>query len=200
MTPEEFFKKTGKRPRRLRKIAIEEISAVDSPATGVQFLICKSKEGATMEKELVDFLGEDFDLEKALGADAKKAVADALGLLTKYKDDFPPDVLGAIKTLTAAIAAEAYGSPKDKAPTKPGEGDYGYPAKKSGDKWPGLRALAMTGGPLYLAKAADIDDDDPDAGDHQMLVRPPLRAMKKSLDVGDDGSDEPVDKWPSLSW
>jgi hypothetical protein len=198
MSPQEFFKKTGKRPRRLQKISVEEISAVDSPATGEPFLICKSKEGATMEKELVDFLGEDFDLEKALGADPKKAVADALTILSKYKGDFPDDVLKAIQTLAAAIGAEAYGSPKDKAPTKPGEGDYGYPAKKSGDKWPGLRALAMTGGPLYLAKA-----DDPDAGD-QMLVRPPLRhGISKSLPVGgDDGddADEPVDKWPSFSW
>ncbi len=109
--------------RKLKDLDIEEISLVDAGAVRKTFYIKKQRRSLMDLIEILkDMLGPDTELSddevkkaKELTEDAAKAIAGALKILNKYKDDMPDDVLGAIKTLAK------YAS-------------YGYPAKKSADE------------------------------------------------------------------
>jgi len=108
--------------RKLKDLDIEEISLVDAGAVRKTFYIKKQRRSLMdLIDILKDMLGPDTELSddevkkaKELTEDAAKAIAGALKILNKYKDDMPDDVLAAIKTLAK------YAS-------------YGYPAKKSAD-------------------------------------------------------------------
>ncbi|NVM21425.1 MAG: hypothetical protein HWN68_06560 [Desulfobacterales bacterium] len=106
-------------PRRLKDLEVEEISLVDSAATRKQFYIVKRRNQQMEEfvELLKSFLGEDEitdeDIEKAnkVPEAALKAIKGAVNILNKYKADFPPEILNALKTLTKYAA-------------------YGYPSKR----------------------------------------------------------------------
>jgi acyl-CoA-binding protein len=95
-----------KKARKLKDIDVEEISLVDSAATFKKFFITKHRR-ISMKKflELLkSFFGDELkeeDITKAEGIeeDAQKAIGDALTIFEEYKDDFTPDVLGAIMTV-----------------------------------------------------------------------------------------------------
>jgi hypothetical protein len=95
-----------KKARKLKDIDVEEISLVDSAATFKKFFITKRRR-TSMKKflELLkSFFGDELkeeDITKAEGIeeDAQKTIGDALTIFDEYKDDFTPDVLGAIMTV-----------------------------------------------------------------------------------------------------
>lgn len=105
-------------PRKLEDILVDELSICEAAANKKKFFIQKQeKKMEELIEILKSFMGED-ELEEEDIAKAKempdaamKAIKGALNILNKYKDDFPSDILTAIKTLTK------YAS-------------YGYPAKK----------------------------------------------------------------------
>lgn len=116
--------------RVIEKLDIEKISLVKNPATGITFTVFKSMDGNgngevsdELKSEIEKFFSGDEGtalLKSAaeLDAEAQKALQKALELLNKYKEDFPGDVLAAIKALAKYAPAAA--------------ADYGkYPAKKS---------------------------------------------------------------------
>jgi len=224
MTPEEYFKKTGKRARRLQSISVNEVSVVDMPATGERFLVLKSKRGGnTMGDELKasieKILGEGFDVAK-ISADATKALEEACTLLEKYLDDMPDDVAGAIRKLVALSAGAIDGEPKP----KPREGEYPEEKNEDGrlvflersaDKWPSITARAnetAEGNPTAIIMRPAIRKSETDESvipedDDQVpfLVQRRGRGLKKSIDsqnddnIGDDGAGkEAEDLWPSL--
>ncbi len=219
MTPEEYFKKTGKRARALQSIDVNEISVVDSPAVpAARFLVVKSKRGGAdmgddLKTLIEKFLGENFDLAK-LSEDAAKAIEEAVELLQKYVDDMPDDVADAVRKLAALAAGSLE---EDGKPKKPG---YGYPPVEKGqlaallkqvldgpgDRWPSVACLASptpdgsaTG--LVLRPAVRKSEDDDEGSTIAELAHRQRRGMKKSLDGQgeyDQGRDEPEDLWPSL--
>lgn len=106
-------------PRPLKDIDVDEISLVDAGAVRKKFYIKKRRSLMDLIELLKDFLGEDTELtdeeiEKAgkLSEEAAKAISSAVSALNKFKDDFPPEILSALKTLTKFAS-------------------YGYPAKKA---------------------------------------------------------------------
>lgn len=118
-------------PQILRDVDVSEISLVDSGANKKKrFYIIKRRilMNEEIKKLFTDLFEEDEleeinadleilksgDIEKAekIATDAVKAIKDSLDTLNDYKEDMPPDVLTAFKTLTK------YAS-------------YGYPIKKS---------------------------------------------------------------------
>lgn len=123
-------------PRKIEEIEIDEISLVDQPANRKPFYIIKRQQ--TMDeliKVLKSVLGvkdlteEQIEKLKAMGADASKAVKDALSLLDTYKGDFPDDLLGAVKTLATYAS---YGHPAKAA--KADEAGLAEELKKVGAK------------------------------------------------------------------
>jgi hypothetical protein len=104
-------------PRKLSDIEVDEVSLVDAAANRKKFAIIKRRH--QMEEELITLIKamvdgvKDEDLEKAkqIPEEASKALKGALTILNKYKGDFPPDVLDAIKTLTK-YASYGYGYPQ----------------------------------------------------------------------------------------
>jgi hypothetical protein len=103
-------------PRKLLDIEVEEVSIVDHAANRSKFAIIKRRKAMEEElKQLIKTLNgdevTDVDLEKAgkMPEEAAKAIKGALAILSKYKDDFPADVLGAIKVLTKY---SSYGYPQ----------------------------------------------------------------------------------------
>lgn len=108
-------------PRKLIDIDTDEISLVDKAANRKKFAFKKEN---SMDPELIalfksigmeDPTEQEIAKAKELSAEATKAIKGALNILSKYKDDMPPDVLTAIKTLTK------YAS-------------YGYPEKKESEE------------------------------------------------------------------
>lgn len=110
--------------RKLKEIDPDEISLVDQAANLTKFYITKRR--TSMNDELIELLKQfvpddeeltEDDISKAeeMSDEAKKALTGALNILNKYKGDFPPAVLDAIKTLTKFAS---YGK---------------YPAKKSAE-------------------------------------------------------------------
>jgi len=112
---------------KLKDIEIDEISLVDFPANRKKFLIIKNEKnthkslamqgdfGITnlrknkmkeLRKLFEDYFGDDFkkeEFEKFEKAEIKtediKILKDALGLVNKYKDDFPDDLKSAVGVL-----------------------------------------------------------------------------------------------------
>jgi len=101
--------------RKIIDIDVEEVSIVDAAANKSRFAIIKRREMMEEFVKLVKSLvGDELteeELEKVskqeLPADQLKAVSSALSTLSKYKADFPADILGAIKTLAKYTAAPA---------------------------------------------------------------------------------------------
>ena len=108
-----------KRPRRRRKlveIRPDEVSLVDFPANLRPFFVIKSEKGNYMDVELeklaASFAGSDEATErirKALSENSAAAVKEALGVLSSYREDFPPSVNEAIATLATAAGGEISG-------------------------------------------------------------------------------------------
>jgi len=94
-----------KKARKLKDIDVEEISLVDSAATFKKFFITKRRNEMKKFKEiLAKFFGDKLEEEaitkaEGIDEDAQKAIGDALNIFEEYKDDFTPDVLGAIMTV-----------------------------------------------------------------------------------------------------
>jgi hypothetical protein len=107
-------------PRKLFDIDVDEISLVDRTANRKKFAIIKRRinvdEYIALLKSLMgdELKPEDIAKAKEIPEDALKAIKGALNTLSKFKDDYPQDILAAIKALTK------YAS-------------YGYPEQKSED-------------------------------------------------------------------
>jgi hypothetical protein len=98
--------------RKLTGIEVEEISLVDAAANRKKFSIIKRKH--TMDKliEILKSIGLELtaeELEKAgaMSEEAQKALKMAVGLLGKYADEMPKDVLAAIQTLARGATTAA---------------------------------------------------------------------------------------------
>jgi len=119
---------------KLKDIEIDEISLVDFPANRKKFLIIKNEKnthkslamqgdfGITnlrknkmkeLRKLFEDYFGDDFkkeEFEKFEKAEIKtediKILKDALGLVNKYKDDFPDDLKSAVGVLAKSSIPE----------------------------------------------------------------------------------------------
>jgi len=104
-----------KKARKLKDIDVEEISLVDSAATRKKFFIIKRSKNMKKFKEiLAKFFGDEIkeeDIKKAEGIeeDAQKALGDALETIDEYRDDYTPDVHGAILKIAKAAV-----TPKEK--------------------------------------------------------------------------------------
>ncbi|MBA7652210.1 hypothetical protein ES703_60040 [subsurface metagenome] len=92
-------KRKKRRGRRLQNIDVDEISLVDFPATRHKFMILKSTEVTNTMEELEKLLNE-------LNPEGYKPIL-------KYKDDFPDDLLEAIKIL-GKYASYGYAGPEGK--------------------------------------------------------------------------------------
>jgi hypothetical protein len=219
MTPEEYFRKTGKRARRLRAIVVNEISAVDMPATGERFLVLKSKRGGEIVndklKNLVkEFLG-DFDIEKALGEDAAAAVAKSLEILNRYREDFPDDVLKACQILAAAIGKDVESDSGELKPlySDAPKSDDRIVFKRSADKWPSMVARvgenSISGnamGGVVLRPASFLKSENEEEANDESVPFVRGRGLRKSVLASDQvdfdseaGGPDPEDLWPSLS-
>jgi hypothetical protein len=102
--------------RKLTDIEVEEISLVDAAANRKKFAIIKRKH--TMDKliELLKSIGLELtaeELEKAgaMSEEAQKAIRMAVGLLAKYKDEMPADVLAAVQTLARGATTAPAAAP-----------------------------------------------------------------------------------------
>lgn len=89
-----------------------------------------------VEGMIEEFCGEDNrKIEKKISEEGLNAIKEAIESLNKYKEDFPDDLLSAVKTLTK------YAS-------------YGYGAgaiKKGGTKWPSTLDVLFSG--KYMQKS-----------------------------------------------
>lgn len=99
-------------PRKILDIEIDEISVVDRAANRKNFFI--KKQGATpmdqLLKALNEFLGADVIKEEELAKlplseEQAKEIQAAVAVLSKYKADFPDDVLAAVQSLTKSAFA-----------------------------------------------------------------------------------------------
>ena len=109
--------------RHLRDIDIEEISLVSKAATRKKFYIVKNQGGVnTMEEleKLINELNPDGNEIEVLRKAKDKLPKEMLDELTKaykpilkYKDDFPDDLLEAIKIL-GKYASYGYAGPEGK--------------------------------------------------------------------------------------
>jgi hypothetical protein len=222
MTEEERLRRKG--ARELVDVEIDEISIVDNGANRKKFYIVKREGTMDLKKALEEFL-EGFDVEKALSEDAIAAITKSLEILSRYKSDFPDDVLSACQILAAAIGKDVDTEGGNGGKPKLTPQGYGYSREKdgesrpvsmgksAGDRWPSIagRASATSQGfatglvlrpALQKSEGAEEDGEDDDPA--PFLVQ--RRAMKKSIDsqVDDDNiagaaDDGPVDLWPSLS-
>jgi len=110
-------KRKKHRGRTLRDIDVDEISLVDFPATRHKFMIIKSAEVTNTMRELEELLnefnpdGNEIELlRKAKDKLPKEMVNDlvkAYKAILKYKEDFPDDLLEAVKVL-GKYASYAY--------------------------------------------------------------------------------------------
>ncbi len=116
-------KRKKRRGRRLQNIDVDEISLVDFAATGKKFMIIKSAEVINTMEELEKLLNElnpeGYEVEILRKAKDKlpKEMLDELTKaykpILKYKDDFPDDLLEAIKIL-GKYASYGYAGPEGK--------------------------------------------------------------------------------------
>jgi len=114
-------KKKKRRGRRLQNIDVNEISLVDSAATGKKFMIIKSAEVTNTMRELEELLnefnpeGNEIEILRKAKDKLPKEMLDELTktykVLVKYKDDFPDDLTEAIKILGKYAS---YGYPESK--------------------------------------------------------------------------------------
>jgi hypothetical protein len=88
-----------------------------------------------VQRMIEEFCGEDNQIiEKKISEEGLNAIKEAIGDLNKYKEDFPDDLLAAVKTL-AKYASYGYGAGA---------------VKKGGTKWPS--ALDVLFGGLDIEK------------------------------------------------
>jgi hypothetical protein len=103
--------------RKLIDLEVEEVSLVDAAANRTKFAIIKRRvimdELTALLKALLGEEVTDAELAKAkeLPEDAMKAIKGALNILNKYKDEFPAEILSAIKSLAKF---SSYGYPEKK--------------------------------------------------------------------------------------
>lgn len=116
------LKKKKRRGRRLRDIDVDEISLVDFAATGRKFMIIKSDQEVLetmeeLEQLLNDFNPEGYEVEvlrKAKDKLPKEMVNEltkAYKAILKYREDFPDDLLEAVKML-GKYASYGYAEPE----------------------------------------------------------------------------------------
>jgi len=126
--------KKKRRGRRLQNIDVDEISLVDSAATGKKFMIIKSAEVTNTMEELEQLInefnpeGNEIEILRKAKDKLPKEMVDELTkaykAIVKYREDFPDDLAEAIKVLGK------YAS-------------YGYPGAKGIKKsasWPSVTA------------------------------------------------------------
>ena len=187
-----FGEDARRKSRKLIDLEVEEISLVDRAATGERFAIIKRALPEELPQEIDDFL-EGQELEKDEAA-AQEAVAAAIKALKVFEEDFPDDVLAAIKTLSKWAVAGAY-------PEAPADSDYGKSKKgrlAKGGLWPSL-GISMIG--LQRDRDRDVARDDDGLPEHV----PERRGVSKGLkgQEGDDdktkAKDDVAGFWPSLS-
>jgi hypothetical protein len=109
--------------RRLRDIEIEEISLVSKAATRKKFYIVKSQGGVNTMEQLEKLLnelnpeGNEIEVLRKAKDKLPKEMLDELTKaykpILKYKDDFPDDLLEAIKIL-GKYASYGYAGPEGK--------------------------------------------------------------------------------------
>lgn len=118
---EDVKKKKKRRGRQLRNIEVDEISFVDFAATGRSFMIIKSAEVSNIMEELEQLLNE-FNpegyevgvLRKAkdkLPREMVNELTKAYKAILKYREDFPDDLLEAVKML-GKYASYGYAEPE----------------------------------------------------------------------------------------
>jgi len=182
-----FGEDARRKSRKLIDLEVEEISLVDRAATGGRFAIIKRALPEELPQEIDDFL-EGQELEKDELA-AQEAVAAAIKALKEFEEDFPSDVLAAIKTLSKWSVAATY-------PEAPADSDYGKSkkglAKGGGSLWPSL-GISMPG--LQRARV-DVARDDDGLPEHVPERRGVSKQAKGQGDLQDDGENENL--WPSL--
>ena len=134
---------------------------------------------------------------EALDEKAKKEIAEALKLLNEYKDVYPDDVLGALKTLAKLIGSQEYGY---KYPTKPSK-----KTKKAGPRWPSLIGFDIEKGSAdelvtrLIETAMGLAEKNILLTDIVKTLKAyHSRGVKKSIDAQDDEDDIGKVKWPSL--
>ena len=194
-----------KRPRKVADLEIDEISLVDFPASRKRFAITKAADIPELGDLIQTFCGDD-EIEKETPDAA--ALKEAVSFLEKYKLDFPPEVLSAIRTLARSagvIAADSTAAPGDGG--YPGASHVRLPGFKKGDeKWSSF-SLSQIGVqiPLRITKRWDAEAEeleaavDPDEPIPEELGPPP-KGVRKSLngqDVDDD-QEESKELWPSV--
>lgn len=96
-----------KKAQKIKDIDVTAIALVDHAATFRKFFITKARRKSMKKflEILKSFFGEDLkeeEIAKAQGIeeDAQTELGDAITVLTDYRDDFPPDVLTALVTVT----------------------------------------------------------------------------------------------------
>ena len=109
--------------RRLRDIEIEEISLVSKAATRKKFYIVKSQGGVNTMEQLEKLLnelnpeGNEIEVLRKAKDKLPKEMLDELTKaykpILKYKDDFPDDLLEAVKIL-GKYASYGYAGPEGK--------------------------------------------------------------------------------------
>jgi hypothetical protein len=109
--------------RKLTDIEVEEISLVDAAANRKKFSIIKREKSMDELIKILKALGitltaEEVEKAKGLPEDATKAIKEAVGLLGKYKDEMPEDVLSAVQTLTRYASETPAAFPGGAAPFK----------------------------------------------------------------------------------
>jgi len=155
-----------------------------------------------LAEQYESFVGEPMSKAKAkeLDDEAKKQISEALKLLNSYKDVYPDDVLGALKTLAKLIGSKEYGYRYGyKHPAKPGK-----KTKKSGPKWPTLVGFEAIGSADELVTR--LIETAMGLAEKNILLTDIVkslkahrrRGVKKGLDGQDDDDDIGKVKWPSL--
>ena len=114
-------KRKKHRGRRLQNIEVDEISLVDSAATGKKFMIIKSAEVTNTMRELEELLnefnpeGNEIELLRKAKDKLPKEMLDELTkaykAILKYREDLPDDLLEAVKVLGKYAS---YGYPESK--------------------------------------------------------------------------------------
>ena len=114
-------KRKKRRGRRLQNIEVDEISLVDSAATGKKFMIIKSAEVTNTMRELEELLnefnpeGNEIELLRKAKDKLPKEMLDELTkaykAILKYREDLPDDLLEAVKVLGKYAS---YGYPEGK--------------------------------------------------------------------------------------
>jgi hypothetical protein len=114
------------KPRKLKDIDIDEISLVDAGANRKKFYLIKRSQAmdellAILKSYGLDPAEDKTEIRKSLNPESLAALKNALTTLASFKDEYPEDIIYALKNLAAVAAYQTFGKSAEGIQEPPAE-------------------------------------------------------------------------------